>query len=182
MAAVIGLSKEKVQAIVDSFAEDGVLAVANHNTAEQIVITGEQEPVSRAIQAAKKEGAKAIPLRVSGAWHCSLMQRAVGEFRAYMEQIPFSPPTATMLFNATGATETNPEAMKDIMAKQLVSAVKWYDIVGKMLAEGVDTFVEVGPKKVLTGLVGKIVPKGSAVQLHQVADMSSLERFLNRGN
>ena len=182
MAAVIGLSKEKVQAIVDSSAEDGVLAIANHNTAEQIVITGEQEPVSRAIQAAKKEGAKAIPLRVSGAWHCSLMQGAVGEFRGYMEQIPFSPPTATMLFNATGAPETNPEAMKDIMAKQLVSAVKWYDIVGKMLAEGVDTFVEVGPKKVLTGLVGKIVPKGSAVQLHQVEDIASLERFLNRGN
>ena len=169
-----------VQRIVEDCRGDEILSVANHNTAEQIVITGEEEAVSRAVQGAKKEGARAVPLKVSGAWHCLLMEGAVAEFREFMEQIPFSSPTVRMLFNATGDTESDPEAIKDIMAKQLVSPVKWYDIVHRMLSEGVRTFVEVGPKKVLTGLVRKIVPKDDEVRMFQVEDTAGLERFLAR--
>ncbi|HDZ22961.1 MAG TPA: [acyl-carrier-protein] S-malonyltransferase [Desulfobacteraceae bacterium] len=180
MAAVLGLPIETVERIVDEAKGDDILAVANHNTAEQIVITGQEEPVSRAVQAVKKEGAKAIPLKVSGAWHCRLMEGAVAEFREFMEQIPFSPPATRMFFNATGDAEADPEAMKDIMAKQLVSPVKWYDIVQQMVSEGVQTFVEVGPKKVLTGLVRKIVPKDGEIRLFQVDDSAGLEKFLAR--
>jgi len=180
MAAVIGLPLETVQRIVEESRGDDILAVANHNTMEQIVITGQKEAVSRAMQAAQKEGAKAIPLKVSGAWHCLLMEGAVGEFREFMEQIPFSPPTSRMLFNATGRAETEPEDMKEIMAKQLVSPVKWYDIVQQMVSDGVQTFVEVGPKKVLTGLVRKIIPKDAQIRLFQVEDTAGLEKFLAR--
>lgn len=180
MAAVIGLPVEAVQRIVEDCRGDEILSVANHNTAEQIVITGEEEAVSRAVQGAKKEGARAVPLKVSGAWHCLLMEGAVAEFREFMEQIPFSSPKVRMLFNATGDTESDPGAIKDIMAKQLVSPVKWYDIVHRMLSEGVRTFVEVGPKKVLTGLVRKIVPKDDEVRMFQVEDTAGLERFLAR--
>jgi [acyl-carrier-protein] S-malonyltransferase len=180
MAAVIGLPMGTVRRIVDESKGDDILAVANHNTAEQIVITGQEEPVLRAIQAVKKEGAKAIPLKVSGAWHCLLMEGAVREFREFMEQVPFSRPTSRMLFNATGDAEKNPETIKEIMAKQLVSPVKWYDIVQQMVSDGVQTFVEVGPKNVLTGLVRKIVPKDSEIRLFQVEDTASLEKFLSR--
>jgi len=180
MAAVIGLPVETVERIVAESRGDDILAVANHNTAEQIVITGQEEPVSRTIQAVKKEGAKAVPLKVSGAWHCLLMEGAVGEFRAFMDEIPFSRPTSRMLFNATGDAEKDPETMKEIMAKQLVSPVKWYDIVRQMVSEGVQTFVEVGPKKVLTGLVRKIVPKDAEIRLFQVEDTAGLEKFLAR--
>lgn len=180
MAAVIGLPFEKVQGIVEESKEDGILAVANHNTAEQIVITGQKEPVSRAIQMVKKEGARAIPLKVSGAWHCLLMEGAVKEFRQFMEHIPFSSPRSKMLFNATGRIETDPESIREIMAKQLISPVKWYDIVQNMISDGVTTFVEVGPKKVLTGLVKKIVPTDREVRLFNVEDTQSLENFLAR--
>jgi len=180
MAAVIGLPFEKVQGIVEESKEDGILAVANHNTAEQIVITGQKEPVSRAIQMVKKEGARAIPLKVSGAWHCLLMGGAVEEFRQFMEHIPFSNPRSKMLFNATGRVETDPESIREIMAKQLISPVKWYDIVQNMISDGVTTFVEVGPKKVLTGLVKKILPTDGEVRLFNVEDTSSLEDFLAR--
>jgi len=180
MAAVIGLPLETVQHIVEESRGGDILAVANHNTAEQIVITGREGPVSRAIQAVKKEGAKAIPLKVSGAWHCLLMEGAVEEFRQFIEQISFSRPTSRMLFNATGDTETEPESIKEIMAKQLVSPVKWYDIVQQMVSEDVRTFVEVGPRKVLTGLVRKIIPKDAEIRLFQVEDTASLEKFLAR--
>jgi [acyl-carrier-protein] S-malonyltransferase len=180
MAAVIGLPLETVERVVEESREDDILSVANHNTAEQIVITGQQEAVSRAVQGAKREGAKAIPLKVSGAWHCLLMEGAVGEFREFIEQIPFSSPVSGMLFNATGGPVTEPENIKELMARQLVSPVKWYDIVQTMVSEGVRTFVEVGPKKVLTGLVRKIVPPDERVRLFQVEDTRSLDEFLAR--
>ena len=180
MAAVVGMDIETVQGIVDDMKENAILSVANHNTAEQIVITGETDPVSRTVKEVKAQGARAIPLKVSGAWHCRLMEGAVEEFRAYLSQIPFSTPQSRMLFNATGGVETEPEQIREIMASQLTSPVKWYDIVRTMVAEGVTTFVEVGPKKVLSGLVKKIIPSDDGFKLYQVADAAGLEDFLAR--
>jgi [acyl-carrier-protein] S-malonyltransferase len=180
MAAVIGLPIETVQGIVEMARGEEILAIANHNTAEQIVITGEEGPVAKAVQMVKEKGARAIPLKVSGAWHCRLMDGAVDEFRQYMGRIPFSSPRSDMLFNATGGVEKDPATIKEIMASQLTSPVRWYDIVQTMVADGVTTFVEVGPKKVLSGLVRKTIPPGSGIQLFQVADAASLEDFLAR--
>lgn len=180
MAAVVGLPLETVQSIVAESEQQDILAVANHNTAEQIVITGQETAVSRAIKSVKERGARAIPLKVSGAWHCRLMEGAVEEFREFMENIPFSAPVSMMLFNATGRAEKDPVLIKDIMAKQLVRPVKWYDIVQSMVDDGVTTLVEVGPKKVLTGLVKKIVPDDGEIRLFNVDGVKSLEDFLAR--
>lgn len=178
MAAVIGMSVEEVKRIVDEVRGDDILGIANHNTAEQIVITGEKEPVSRAITRVKEKKCKAIPLKVSGAWHCGLMEKAVNDFRQFMEDIPFSGPRLPLLFNATAEEEVNPGKIKDIMAQQLVSPVRWYDIILKMFHEGVDVFVEVGPKNVLTGLVKKIAPPEQDVFLHSVEDVKGLNALL----
>jgi [acyl-carrier-protein] S-malonyltransferase len=178
MAAVIGLDMEEVLEIVAEAKADEILDVANHNTAQQIVITGQKDPVARAVQLAKEKKAKAIPLKVSGAWHSGLIQGGVDEFRAFMKDIPFSPPRSEMFFNATAKGETDPERIKDIMANQLVSPVKWYDIMRKMLDDGVDTFVEVGPKKVLAGLLKKIASPDDAINVFTVQDPKGLESFL----
>ena len=178
MAAVIGLDMEEVLEIVAVAKEDQILDVANHNTARQIVITGQKDPVTRAVQLTKEKKGKAIPLKVSGAWHSGLMQGGVDEFRAFMEDIPFSSPRSEMLFNATAQSETDPLRIKDIMANQLVNPVKWYDIMEKMLDDGVDTFVEVGPKKVLAGLLKKIITPDHAISVFMVQDPGSLESAL----
>ncbi len=178
MAAVIGLGMEAVQEIVAEAKNDGILDVANHNTARQIVITGQKNPVARAVKMAKEKKGKAIPLKVSGAWHSGLMQGGVDEFRAFMEDITFSSPRSDMIFNATAQAETDPERIKDIMANQLVSPVKWYDIMRKMLDDGVDTFVEVGPKNVLAGLLKKIISPDDAINVFTVQDPKGLESFL----
>jgi len=177
MAAIMGMEIDKVSDIVRQCAAKGVIAVANHNTAQQIVITGENEPMSQAMELAKQNGGKAIQLKVSGAWHCDLMKNAVNEFRAFMDGVQFFPPRTAMLFNATAESESDTEKIKDTMARQLTSPVRWYEIVLKMMNQGIDTFVEVGPKKVLSGLVSKIIPEGSA-QILNVEDMNSLESFL----
>jgi [acyl-carrier-protein] S-malonyltransferase len=178
MAAIMGMEMEAVSEIVSQCKDKGVIAIANHNTAQQIVITGQNEPVSQAMELAKQRGGKAIQLKVSGAWHCNLMKNAVSDFRAFMNDVTFSTPKTTMLFNATAGIETDPEKIKDIMARQLTSPVRWYEIVLKMVDQGIDTFVEVGPKKVLSGLVSKIIPEGIA-KIYNVEDMKSLDAFLN---
>jgi [acyl-carrier-protein] S-malonyltransferase len=178
MAAVLGMGIDEVEDIVTQARGDEILSIANHNSAQQVVITGEQEPVSRVANLVKERSGKAIPLKVSGAWHCDLMKNAVEDFRDFMEGVIFSRPTTTMLFNATAGTEEDPEKVKDIMAQQLISPVRWYDIVLKMLDDGVDTFVEVGPKKVLTGLINKIIPKENSHGVYNVEDVSSLNAFL----
>ena len=178
MAAVIGADIETVAKIVTQAREGGVLAIANLNTAEQIVITGEKEPLSKAIDLLKEEGRKVIPLKVSGAWHCSLMKNALDDLRQFMEDIPFSKPKTTMLFNATAETETDPEKIKDIMAQQLISPVRWHDIILKIMQNGVDIFLEVGPKKVLTGLLKKSIPLEKEVKAYNVEDVNTLKGFL----
>jgi len=178
MAAVIGMDIGTVYRIVDEAADGKVLAVANHNTAEQIVITGQNEPVKKAMELIKQKKGRVVPLKVSGAWHCELMKRAVPDFREFMDGIPFSLPTASVIFNATAETETDTEKIKDIMAKQLISPVKWYDIIVNMLKDGTDTFVEVGPKRVLAGLLKKIVPKDTNVKIYNVEGVESLRNFL----
>ncbi len=178
MAAVVGLDMAAVLEIVAAAKKGDVLGVANHNTAQQIVITGQKDAVSRAVQLTKEKKAKAIPLKVSGAWHSELMQGGVSEFRAFMEDIPFSSPTSDMIFNATAQRETDPERIRDIMANQLVSPVRWYDSMRKMLDEGVNTFVEVGPKNVLAGLLKKIATPDDAIHVFPVQDPESLEKAL----
>jgi len=178
MAAVMGLSIKQVDEVVRIATEKGVVAVANHNTAQQIVITGQKEPLAYAIQLLKQKGAKAIPLNVSGAWHSPLMKNAVQEFRDFMQDIPFHKPESQILFNATASEETDPQKIKDIMSNQLVQPVRWHDIMVKMLKDGVDIFVEVGPKNVLIGLLKKTLPRESKAKTYNVGDLKGLKTFL----
>ena len=179
MAALIGLNIQEVLEIVNEAKGNDILAVANHNTEQQIVITGQEKPVTRAIELAELKKAKAIPLNVSGAWHSALMVDAVDEFRQFMEGFSFRAPECTMLFNATAETETDGDKIKDIMARQLVNPVRWYDIMSSMLSQGVTAFVEVGPKRVLSGLIRKIASSAKDLTILNVQDVKSLEKAMD---
>lgn len=178
MSAVVGLSIDQVAGIVEAAAQNGVVAVANHNSAEQIVITGAPDPVKAAGELAAEKGARAIPLNVSGAWHSPLIQGAEDEFRAFLEQTTFYSPQCDVIHNVTADKEYDPEQIKTIMSRQFCSPVRWYDSMLKMLDDQVDTFVEIGPGRVLTGLLRKIMPKGQTATAHNVYDLKTLEKFL----
>jgi [acyl-carrier-protein] S-malonyltransferase len=180
MAAVVGLDLETVEEVVALAKEDEVLAVANHNTAEQVVITGQKGAVSRAAQLLKGRGGKAIPLKVSGAWHSPLMGGAVEEFRGFMDRVHFSTPKSPILLNATAEGGADPEQIKDIMARQLTSPVRWYEIVHKILSQGITTFAEIGPKRVLTGLLKKIAPAETPLSIFNLEDQTSLKTFMDQ--
>ncbi len=179
MAAVIGLPAPEVDEIVRLAGDKGILGIANYNSAQQIVITGQDEPLKHAMSLVKEKGGKAIPLNVSGAWHSPLMKNGVAELLDFMQGIHFSDPKIPVLFNATAEAETNVEAIKDIMAQQLTRPVRWHDIMLKLLKDGVDTFVEVGPKNVLAGLLKKTLPRESKAALFNVGDLKGLKSLVD---
>ena len=178
MHAILGLPIDAVSQIVEKVKEEGVVAVANHNAEKQIVITGSPDPVEKASSLATSQGAKAIPLKVSGAWHSELIQGAQEEFKDLIESIPFNVPQRPAIFNVTADFEKNPAEIKSIMARQLCSPVKWYDSMCKLMDEHIEMFVEVGPGRVLTGLLKKILPKDYPCQIFNVNSMKGLEQFL----
>ena len=179
MVAVIGLTPEKLKGLVHPLTKEGPIALANFNTQEQTVISGSPEMVARAGNLAKAEGARVVPLKVSGAWHSPLMMGANADFAAFMETLNFQTPTLPLYLNATAAPETNPGILRAAMGAQLTSPVRWAELILNLKAAGVDTWVEVGPKNVLKGLVRKILPQDPPESFHNVENRESLEKFLN---
>jgi [acyl-carrier-protein] S-malonyltransferase len=178
MAAVIGLTPEKLKGVVHPFTKEGPIDLANFNTPEQTVISGAPAMVARAGNAAKAAGAKVIPLKVSGAWHSPLMMGANADFGAFMDTLNFQAPHIPLYLNATAAPETNPAILRASMGAQLTSPVRWAELIVNLKVAGIDTWVEVGPKNVLTGLVRKILPAEPKESFHNVENRESLEKFL----
>ena len=177
MHAIIGLSMDAVQEIVTTAQNQGVVSVANHNTEQQIVITGAPGPVNTASSLATSQGAKAIPLKVSGAWHSELMKDAQAEFKDYLETVSFNTPESSIVLNPTADYSTDADEIKAIMGSQLCSPVKWFDSMCKLINENVNNFVEVGNGKVLTGLLKKILPKDYSCNIYNINSMKQFEKF-----
>ncbi len=178
MHAIIGLTHAEVQALLDRAQTQGAVSIANHNTEKQLVITGDPDTVKMVSAMATDLGAKSIPLKVSGAWHSQLIKGAEADFIAYMNTVAFQRPTGTVIHNVTADNATDPAQIKDIMGRQLCSPVRWYDSICKLMDEKVSVFAEIGPGKVLTGLVRKIVPRDYPCQVYNINNMKTFEKFL----
>jgi len=157
MRAVVGLPLSTVQEILSGL-EGGVITAANYNSEQQIVVSGEQEMLDAMAPLVTERGGKAIPLKVSGAWHSPLIKDAVPDFTEIMQGIEFKRPATPIFFNVTGAEEQESAAIREIMARQIAAMVRWVDIVRALMVRKVEVFIEVGPKTVLSGLIKKIVP------------------------
>lgn len=179
MHAIVGLPIAEVDRLVAEVQPQGVVSVANHNSEQQIVITGSREPVEKVSALAAEKGARAIPLKVSGAWHSELIKGAEQEFKEVLAQMSFNPPEKSILLNVSADISTEADEIKDIMGRQLCSPVKWFDSMGKLMDAEVETFVEVGPGRVLAGLLKKILPADYPAKVYNVANMKQLEKFLN---
>ena len=178
MHAIIGLPIDTVADLVTEVQKDGFVSVANHNTELQIVITGAPEAVEKVSSLATAQGAKSVPLKVSGAWHSELIKGAEEEFKAYLDTADFNTPGKSILFNVTADSSNDPDEIKDIMGRQLCSPVRWYDTIGKLMENNVEVFVEVGPGRVLAGLLKKILPRDYPAKIYNVANMKQFEKFL----
>lgn len=157
MAAVLGLDDDAVRVVCWEAAQGEVLEPVNLNSPGQVVIAGNKAAVERGMALAKEKGAKrALPLPVSVPSHSSLMKPAADKFRGYLESVNLRVPSVTVLQNADVQAFNEPAAIKDALARQLHSPVRWVETIQAIAGQGVDRCVECGPGKVLAGLVKRI--------------------------
>lgn len=161
MAAILGLSDETVENILKEI--DEVVVPANYNCPGQIVISGSNKGIEIACEKLKAAGAKrALPLKVGGAFHSPLMEPAREELAKAIRETKFSTPICPVYQNVNAQPFTDPEAIKENLIAQLTASVRWTQTVQNMLADGATSFLEIGPGKVLQGLIKKVDPNAEA--------------------
>jgi [acyl-carrier-protein] S-malonyltransferase len=174
MAAVLGLGDAEIEAVC-ARVDAGTCQPANFNSEGQVVISGDVAGVERGMQLAKEAGAKkVIPLKVSGAFHSSLMEPAVEPLRKRLESIEFSDPRFPVVSNVTARAVTTGGEARELLVRQLTSPVRWSATVGTMVAGGADRFLELGPGKVLTTLNRRNAPNATSTPLGEPADFATL--------
>ncbi len=172
MAAIIGLAPESVEKICEQASEAGVVVAANFNSPEQVVISGSVAGVHRAMELAKEAGAKrVVELVVSGAFHSPLMASATEDLQKALKEADIRRPYCPIVPNVTARPTTDPGEIRDNLIRQLTSPVRWVESIQAMLVEGCTEFVEVGPGKVLTGLLRRINRSATCKPIGSVGDL-----------
>jgi [acyl-carrier-protein] S-malonyltransferase len=164
MAAVLNLPAEAVAELCREAADAGRVEVAKYNSPEQTVISGEAAAVDRAMALAKERGARrAIRLNVAAPFHSSLMSPLEKEMAAVLEAVPMSAPRVPVVANVTADYVRTPEEVRAALVRQVSGSVRWTESIARLAADGIETFIEAGPGRVLTGLVPRIVPGVTAL-------------------
>ncbi|OJE41182.1 malonyl CoA-acyl carrier protein transacylase [Bacillus proteolyticus] len=174
MAAILGADPEMLKQVTEEVTSEGhAVQIANMNSTKQIVISGTNQGVELASQRAKENGAKrAIPLKVSGPFHSSLMKPAAERFQSVLNEITIQDTNIPVIANVTADVITRGTDIKEKLIEQLYSPVLWYPSIEYMVNQGVDTFIEIGPGKVLAGLMKSI---DSSVKAYAIYDEETLK-------
>lgn len=173
MAAIIGLSREMVLSLCQKMEE---VEAVNFNSPSQIVISGRKEKIERAIEEFRQKGARrVVPLSVSGAFHTSFMKDAARQFSQELDKTSFSEPTYPVITNAFAQYASNGEEIKKALKKQMDHPVLWEDAMKKLISDGVNLFIEVGPGKVLQGLLRRIDRKIGVMGAENPEELERIE-------
>jgi [acyl-carrier-protein] S-malonyltransferase len=176
MAAIIGLDPGGLEDVCRAAAQGEVVAPANFNSPGQVVIAGHVGAVQRAMELARQAGAKrALPLPVSAPFHCSLMQPAAERLSRVLADVAVAPLTIPVVSNAEARPNTSAEAVRDLLVRQVCAPVCWEASITMMADAGVERFVEIGPGKVLAGLIKRIVRKMPVDNVGDVAGLKALK-------
>ena len=177
MAAILGLNSDQIDDVCQKVAGDEVVSAANYNGGGQIVVAGHAAAVSRAIEEAQARGAKrAVPLKVSAPFHCALMKPAQDRLAQVLEEINVSPFTFPVISNVEATTNEDPSRVKELLARQVTAPVRWEESMGRLKEVACEWAVEVGPGRVLSGLLRRIeasIKSVSGEKLDSISEMVS---------
>jgi len=177
MVAIIGSD----EAFLAELCRETDTRIANINCPGQLVISGAKKNLAKAIDLAEAKGVRTIPLQVSGAFHTPLMQSAVDGMTEIMAAISFAEPTTPVIANTTAQPVTTAELIKDELLKQLCNGIQWQRSIEYMVNEGVSTFIEIGPGKVLSGLIKRINKGVKTINVGDVLAINNLNSFIKEG-
>jgi [acyl-carrier-protein] S-malonyltransferase len=176
MVSVLGLDEEKVRQLCEKAAEGEILVPANFNCPGQIVLSGTKSACERAEKLAAEFGAmKAIALRVAGAFHSQMMSPAADTLSQALSQANISLPSIKVIANISANYYESPQQIRDGLTKQLTQSILWQNCMEKLLAEGVETFYEIGPGRVLTGLMRKINRRANILNISGAESLNELK-------
>ena len=173
MTAVLGLDAGVIESTLKGI--DGIVSIANYNCPGQIVITGEAQAVEMAATALQEAGAKrCIPLKVSGPFHSALLNDAGKKLGEALSKVEIHKPQIPYVCNVEASYVTQEDSIKELLEKQVSHSVRWQQSVEKMIADGTDTFIEIGPGKTLTGFMRKINKDVKVMNVDKLADMEKV--------
>ena len=176
MAAIIGLSKQLVIEACVQASSEGIVQAANFNSADQIVISGSSNGVRKAMEICKSKGAKLVKeLVVSGAFHSPLMQTAKNKLQIELDNTAIYDARFPVYANVTAKPAIKKEDFKTLLFEQVTAPVKWEETIQNFIADGVEEFFEIGPRKVLQGLVKRIAPQAKCSTIDKYSDV---EKYL----
>ena len=182
MAAVMKLNKEKVNTLLEEASKFGVVEAANYNCPGQVVITGEVDAIRESVSIAKALGGLCIPLKVSGPFHSSLYEEASFKYYESIKDVEINEPKKVMYSNVLGKPYSKQDDIRDLLRKQIMSPVLFEDSINHMLDQGIDTFIELGPGKTLSGFVKKIDKKANVYNIEDLDTLkSTVEKIKSEG-
>ena len=176
MAAILGTKIDLIKEIINlNLRQNDVCEIANDNAEGQVIISGKKESVERIEIVLKEKKIKSIQLKVSAPFHCRLMRPAAEYMSNKINNIEFKKPTHEIISNVTADSITDPEIIKKLLIKQIYSSVKWRESILRMSKEKVRNFIEIGPGKVLTGMVKRTIKDANCFSINSIADIKNLQ-------
>ena len=176
MIAVLGMKTNELEEFLKSvIKENDICEIANDNAEGQVILSGKKASVNLVQKLLKEKKVKSIPLKVSAPFHCSLMKPASEKMKEKIRKIKFSKPFLKIINNVTAEPEDNFENIKELLINQIYSTVKWRESIVYMSSVGVKNFVEIGPGKVLTGMIKRTIKDANCFSINTIADIKNLE-------
>lgn len=176
MAAVMGADRATIKTICEGI--EGIVDIANYNSPSQIVVAGEVGALEKAIEKFNEAGIKVIPLKVSGAFHSLLMEGAASNLKNALDPIEFKAFRVPYTTNVTGDFVKSPDSIKALLVEQVKASVMWEDCVRTLIENGVETFVEIGPGKTLSGLIKKIDRSKKVISVEDLSSLNKLKTLM----
>jgi [acyl-carrier-protein] S-malonyltransferase len=176
MIAILGMKTEEISNLLQSENNNvGICEIANDNADGQVIVSGDKERVEIFQKTLKEKKIKSIPLKVSAPFHCSLMKPAAKIMEEKINNTNFKVPRFKIINNVNANPEINPENIKLLLIDQIFSTVRWRESILKMKEAGVKNFIEIGPGKVLTGMVKRTVKDVNSFSINSIADIKNFE-------
>lgn len=172
MVSAMGLHRDQVEAICRQASDAGVIQAANFNSPGQIVLSGVKAACEKAALLIEQAGGRAVPLKVAGAFHSPLMKPAADGLAEMLAATPFATPRVPVIANVNCQPHGDPDTIRRRLTEQLTQPVRWQESMQKLLAEGVQQFIEIGPGRVLTGLMKKISRRTPIINVSTAADLA----------
>ena len=181
MLAVLGAKIEDIENFIKSLKlDEGVCEIANDNADGQVIISGDKESVNNFQKILKNEKLKSIPLRVSAPFHCSLMKSAADKMSKKIIDTSFNTPEIEIINNVTAMSEKDPKKIKELLINQIFSTVRWRESIINLSGMGISNFIEIGPGKVLSGMVKRTIKNVNNFSINSVDDIKNLKNELKK--